>query len=397
MEVIVSSEQRFQRTPDGSIWTPCMHEYEYWCRYLEVFNRVRVVARVKALDGMPENRKLAGGSGVSFSPLPCYLGPREFLLKYHLVQKGARKALESKEAVILKLPSTISGRLAAELRRSRHPYGVEVVGDPYDVFAPGAVQHPLRMLFRWWFTRETRKLIRRACASTFVTRSALQHRYPPDPGTFTTYYSSIVLADIAFSKGPRTVSPDKRRFRLVTVGSLAQLYKAPDVLIDAVAACLKEGLDLELEFVGDGKERYGLEKQTLNNGLRQRVRFIGEIPAGGPVRDELDKADLFVLPSRTEGLPRAMIEAMARGLPCIGTTVGGIPEILPSEDMVPPGDSDALARKIMEVILSPKRMEHMSARNFSMAREYHEDVLRPRRVAFYKYLEQKTRHELERF
>jgi len=99
---------------------------------------------------------------------------------------------------------------------------------------------------------------------------------------------------------------------------------------------------------------------------------------------------LFVLPSRTEGLPRAMIEAMARGLPCVGSAVNGIPELLPVEDMVPPNDVPALAEKIREVLTNPERMAQMSARNLDKAREYADNVLYERRTAFYQHLKAET-------
>jgi glycosyltransferase involved in cell wall biosynthesis len=140
-------------------------------------------------------------------------------------------------------------------------------------------------------------------------------------------------------------------------------------------------------FIGDGKHRTELEARAKAAGLAKHVRFLGELPAGKHVRAQLDQADLFVLPSRTEGLPRALIEAMARGLPCIGSEVGGIPELLPSEDMVPPGDMSALARKIREVATRPERMTRMSARNLEKAREkYREEILRERRVSFYEHV-----------
>jgi glycosyltransferase involved in cell wall biosynthesis len=85
-----------------------------------------------------------------------------------------------------------------------------------------------------------------------------------------------------------------------------------------------------------------------------------------------------------------MIEAMARGLPCIGSTVGGIPELLTPEEMVQPNDAQALADKIQQVVTNPTRMSEMSARNLKKASEYHESLLRKRRNEFYQYVKDKT-------
>jgi len=171
---------------------------------------------------------------------------------------------------------------------------------------------------------------------------------------------------------------------------MEQLYKAQDTLIDALAICVYEGLDLRLKLVGDGKHRTELEEHTKTRGLFEQVDFIGQLPAGAAVRSELDNADLFVMPSRTEGLPRALIEAMARGLPCIGSTVGGIPELLPQEDMVPPNDPRELATKIMEVVKCPERQNQMSARNLAKAGEYKHNVLAKRRREFYQAVKERT-------
>lgn len=115
--------------------------------------------------------------------------------------------------------------------------------------------------------------------------------------------------------------------------------------------------------------------------LPPRIRFMGHV-TGDPVRQILDSSDLFVLPSRTEGLPRALIEAMARGLPCIGSAVGGIPELIDTSEMVPPGDPAALAAKIQEVLKDPLRMETLSRRNLWTAREYLDSVLSERQADF---------------
>ncbi len=270
----------------------------------------------------------------------------------------------------------------------QRPYGVEVVGDPYDTFAPGSVKHPLRPFFRWWFARQLRQQCTEAGAAAYVTKQALQQRYPCP--NYSVGVSDVDLPSGAFVTAPRPLRQDAHTFKLIFVGSLAQLYKAPDVLIEAVAACVQEGLDLKLILVGDGKHRAELEARSVALGLGKRVCFHGQLSTSDAVRDQLDQADLFVLPSYQEGLPKAMVEAMARSLPCIGSTVGGIPELLLAEDMVPPGDVDALTRKIREVVTDPERMVRMSARNLEKAKEYTFEVLREQQIAFYRYVRERT-------
>jgi glycosyltransferase involved in cell wall biosynthesis len=143
-------------------------------------------------------------------------------------------------------------------------------------------------------------------------------------------------------------------------------------------------------MVGDGKHRSELEVRAKALGLVDKVIFLGQLKAGAQVRGQLDKADLFILPSYTEGLPRAMLEAMARSLPCIGTMVGGIPELLSEEEMVPPGDVPALAEKICDVLSDPERLSRMAKKNFEKAWQYSDRVLQIKRVAFYQYVRDVT-------
>jgi glycosyltransferase involved in cell wall biosynthesis len=297
--------------------------------------------------------------------------------------------LGESEAILTRIPCHIGGEVLSRLSRQR-PYGVEVVGDPHDVFAPGAVRHPLRRFFRWWFARKLRQQCEGARAASYVTEHALQRRYPPSPRALSTYFSDVELPGIAFMSAPREFRPEAGSRTLIMVGSLAQLYKAPDVLIDAVAVCVRAGLDIRLRIVGDGKYRAELEARASARGLGERVAFCGQLTEGEAVRRELDRADLFVLPSHQEGLPRAMIEAMARALPCVGSTVGGIPELLAPDALVPPGDAASLARKLREVVDDPPRMSFMSARNLEKARQYTNEALRPRRISFYKHLRAET-------
>jgi glycosyltransferase involved in cell wall biosynthesis len=388
MTLVLVLEQRFERTPDGRVWAPGPFLSAVWPRYLKVFSHLRVVARIRHVPEVPHDWQPADGETVTFTAVPYYLGPWQYLLRLPQVASALRRAVGPEEAVILRVPSTIANLLEVYLRRRRHPFGVEVVGDPYEVFAPQVTRHPLRPLLRWWGTRRLCSVCARADAALYVTERALQQRYPC--GRYCVTASNVELPDDALRPRPRRFDRDRNGFILATVGTLEQLYKAPDVLIDAVAACLRGHLDVRLIIVGDGKYRRALEERAQRLGAADRIVFRGHLASRAAVQDVLDEADLFVLPSRTEGLPRALIEAMARALPCVGSNVGGMPELLPPEDLFPPGDVMALAGKVTEVLGDPRRWERMSARNLEKAKAYREDILQTRRSDFYAYVREKT-------
>ncbi len=389
MNAIIVLEFRFDRTPDGRVWAGTVFSQSFWTRYLNVFDEIAIVARVQDVPSVPPGALPADGPRISFRAIPYYRGPKGYLRNLRRVRSAIKQAFTPGDAVIMRVPSQLATDMARSLTRQGYPFGLEVVGDPYDVFGPGAVQHPLRPLFRWWFTRQLQAQCRSASAVSYVTAQALQSRYPVSPGIFSTHYSSIELPDEFFVSGPREYPPTKKSFTIITVGSLAQMYKGTDTLIEAVTTLVRQGYDLRLTVVGDGIHRAELE--GLAEPLGERCHFTGQVPSGQAVRELLDVSDLFVLPSRTEGLPRAMIEAMARGLPCLGSNVGGIPELLPGENMVAPDDPQSLARKITELIDNPERLRESSVWGLETAWGYRAEVLGQRRSAFYRALAERTR------
>lgn len=390
MNVMVTMEQRYYSDQNGLIWTPCAHDYQFFTRYLEIFEHVSVLARLKPVDTVPTGWKCANGPGVSFIGVPYFVGPMEYALRSWQVYRAVYRAVQSIDAAILRVPSTIADVAQMVLTRCGRPYALEVIGDPYDVFAPGAVRHPLRRVFRLIYPYQLRRQCRNAYAVTYVTKQALQSRYPAGGGAFQSSYSDVELGDDAFSSARKPSDYRKTRLTLIHVGMLEQLYKAPDVLIEALAICIQAGLPLRLVFVGDGKYRRHLEGLAAKLDVLERITFTGSLPNGQAIRHELDKADVFVLASRVEGLPRAMIEAMARGLPCIGSTVGGIPELLEPEDMVNSVNAAALSRKIRDIVTDPERLARMSSRNVEKAKAYDEAYLHEARLGFYRFVRERA-------
>lgn len=389
LSVQVVIEMRFDSTPDGKVWSQTTCAFDFWQRYLEVFDEVVVVARVRDVPNIEEGFQRVDGPGVRFIRVPHYIGLGQFLLGFLSIKRTFLWNLNTRNAVIYRIPSVLAEIATRYTRGNRFPFGVEVVGDPFEVFAPGVIHHPFRPLFKWFFKRHVGRFCRRADAVAYVNETVLKKRYPPRASAFVTSYSSVDLPEEAFQIPKRPIK-HHGKIKIVLVGSLAQNYKGADVLINAVGKCVKAGHNLELRIVGDGRFKNQLQRQAVALGLDGRVTFVGQLPAGEAVRREMDAGDLFVLPARTEGLPRVVIEAMARSKPCISTTVGGIPELLPAEDLVPPNDIGALTEKIIEVVNDPRRMRNMSERNYKKAREYRKDLLDRRRQVFYTHLRFKT-------
>ena len=108
----------------------------------------------------------------------------------------------------------------------------------------------------------------------------------------------------------------------------------------------------------------------------------------------LDGLDIYIQPSFQEGLPRALVEAMSRGLPALGSSVGGIPELLPSYCLHEPGDSSKLAELLTDVTsASPQRLIEMGTRNFEFVSEYQRCKMQEKRDYFWgKFLREVTEY-----
>jgi len=391
LRVMVALENRFLKTPAGDIYSTTVCDYAFFRRYLQFFDEVIVFARVGRLDRNNFTKSSANGPGVSFVELPYYTNGWEYLKSYRKSRELAARAAKMADAYILRIPGSLASLLGHYLEKKGTPYGVEVVGDPWDSLGAGTVRSVLRPFARWFFTTRQAEQCRTAVAAAYVSEHYLQQRYPP--GGWSTHYSSIELADELIVGESQLESrfdrlsdalQGRRPFRICHVGSMSALYKAQDILIKAAAICRSSALKVELVFVGDGRyKKYFMDKAS-EAGISEYVSFAGRLPSGEQVIHQLDSADLFVLPSLTEGLPRSLIEAMARGLPCIGTKIGGICELLERDEMVVPGDAAELAAKIRQVLSDRARLETMSRRNVGVANKYRASKLNQRRIEFYK-------------
>ncbi len=151
------------------------------------------------------------------------------------------------------------------------------------------------------------------------------------------------------------VAPNRgQAIRIVTIARLSE-EKGLGCLIEVAAAVLAQRPAVRFVIYGEGRLRAALEENIRGHHLLAQVILAGEFQHSD-LADILSQADIFVLPSLTEGLPLTIVEAMAWGLPIVATTVGGVPDLIAdgvNGFLCTPNDANSLAEKILRLIDEP--------------------------------------------
>ncbi|HTM01127.1 MAG TPA: glycosyltransferase [Candidatus Omnitrophota bacterium] len=176
--------------------------------------------------------------------------------------------------------------------------------------------------------------------------------------------------DRAAARASLGIAPDE--VLAIQIAALAP-HKSQTTLLQAAAAAAGAAPRLRVWIAGEGALREALLVEHRSLGLGERVRFLGFREDVVPL---LRAADLFVLSSYLEGLGTSVLDAMAAGLPVVGTAVGGVPEIVESEAtglLVPPRDPGALAAAMARLSADPALRAAMGARGRERARAFSAD------------------------
>lgn len=379
-------DQRFKRCPEGHAWTFTPPSFDFFEPALKVFDRVRVIARTYDVPERPERARLVCGPGVELVPIPSYVGPFEYLRRWADVRRAIDRCAELDGAFLFRIPSQIGFLLAERLEAQGRPYGTEVLTDPDAFFSHGVAPHGLAFLFHPYFAKRTREMCAKAVAVNYITGSRTQRLYPPTPGVWSKRISDVDLSEDAFLDiDARFARVDiDQPVRVVSVGYLDLLAKAPDVLIRAIAAARQHGVRCELTFVGDGRLREELLQLAARLGIGHEVHVTGALGGPGEVRRELAKADLFALPSRAEGMPRALLEAMAAGVPAICSRVGAMEDFIEDRWLIQPASLNELTARIVDFSRSRGEWKSIAIRNQQKVRPLLNSNLEPVRLDFYR-------------
>lgn len=368
---------------NGQYFASSIVEYDFYQRYLRVFDHVVLVCRCANENVLKSSRiPLGNDSRISVVYVPDFHGPVQYAREYIKVGHSLKNALKGIDAAVLRIPSTIALRVGELILSEKIPYAVEVVFDAQDAWEGAlGIERSLWKII----DRQMRTLCVNADGVSCVTEFSLQkHYYSQKHGSFVSHYSSISLPHSFY--GGRKEFPQAQPYVLSHVSNQIQFdgRKGHNQVIEALSLLKKRGFNVVARFAGEdyngGIEK--LKKLARKLDVYEMIEFVGFLDRKG-LDGFLSNADVFVMPTKAEGLPRVIIEALAKGLPVITTPVSGNPELIEKRFLVDYYDVERLAGSIGDLLIDCELYEKTSERNFNRSLEFELSILESRRDEFY--------------
>lgn len=398
MNVIVVADGHYYRDKDGIVYAQTTYDYAFYRRYLSVFDKVYAIVRIEEVNEAPKGLKQSSGENVEFLALPSYTGPWQYARVYFRLRKILNEYCKLGECGIFRVPSATSNITCKIFSKTKKPYAIEVVTDPWINFSPKIFKSILGPIIRLDWTLFVRKQCKIANGVSYVTEKYLQSKYPckamtktskGDNNYFTSSYSSVELPDENFAK-PRIFEGGEVCKIVHTANTFTDYGKGHITLMKALKIVKDRGYKIEACFIGDGPKKKEFIEFANCIGIGDIVTFAGRLPSVAEVKNALSQNDIFVFPTFAEGLPRGLLEAMSEGLPCLSSPTCGIPEVLDNEYLYEFDDYEGFANGIINFIENPDEMTKQSKRNIEVARKYATSLLTGKRNEFYQSLKELT-------
>lgn len=278
--------------------------------------------------------------------------------------------------IIIHVPCSCQDLVQKYAKKYHKPFMAVVVGCPWDSLWnhswKGKLIAPLSYL-------ELRSFMRNSSWAMYVTERFLQSRYPSSG-------KSIGCSDVSLPEVDKSII-ENRLIRIdndvinpsiASIGALINVKGHSDV-VRALSILKNRGQIFTYHLIGNGNPTT-LKMLARAYNVEEQVKFHGTIPHN-EIFDVLKTIAIYIQPSKTEGISRALVEAMSVGCPAIATNVGGNPELIEKQWLYKPKDVFTLATKISE-LYQKKNMLQTASVNFKKALEYQSIILEQRRDDF---------------
>ena len=388
MKVVIVADHHYFEDEDGIVYVPSVYDYSYWKRYLDVFEEITVVCRGNRQISFDKSKMIvASGPRVRFSFIYDFSGIKDLALHWFAVKRQMRCHLSDCDCAIIRVPSPLSQFAIKEVLRSSKVFACEVAADPAENYNTV----PFSRLVKAVMYNHCREACLKANGISYVTKESLQQRYPSHARLFgetnerfESYSSNANLSACFFENRKSYAALADKPFRLLHVANVIDgEAKGHYVCLRILSELKDRGIDATITFVGDGPEIPWLQKTATEYGCIDRVTFVGRLACTEDLISAYLASDLVLLPSMTEGLPRCLIEAMACGVVCLASNVGGIPELLPEDCLFDWQDYVGFADKIARLCVDRTALEVLGAQNALTAQQYSAEKLQMKRNEFY--------------
>lgn len=366
MNLLFVHDHPFRRV-DGVIYSTGGLHNNVLKRYTSCCDSLVVVARI--IDESNANDRW---SCITDEKVQIY-GNRT--LKYDDLEQKIQEC----DKLIVRLPSFLGNKALKLNKKYQKPYLIEMVGCAWDALW----NHGMKgKLIAPYMLMETKKMVKNAPYVIYVTETFLQKRYP-------TFGKSIGCSDVEIidldtiieEKRIQKINAQTGELVIGTVAAIDVKYKGQEYVIKALGELKRRGINsFQYKLVGNGSDAY-LKGVAEQYGVSDKVHFLGGMPHE-KIFEWLDSIDIYAQPSKQEGLPRAVVEAMSRGLPVIGSETGGIPELIGKECRFRANDYKAIA--VILENLNTEQIVNISIENFKRAHNFEKSMLDKKRDDFYR-------------
>ena len=294
-------------------------------------------------------------------------------------KKKIELSVRQSDICVVHLPSFIGEQVVDCARKLNKPCLQVIVACPWDAYWNYSFKGKLIAPFRYL---RLRRIVSRANYVLYVTNHFLQNRYP-------TQGKSLGCSDVrlptinqdVLARRLKRIDMFEQNSRPLIISTLAAVdvrYKGQEYVIRAIAEMAKCGIYYEYHLIGGGDITY-LRNLAIQLNVLNQVIFYGSVPHD-QIAGLLDDTDIYIQPSKQEGLPRALVEAMSRACPALGSRIAGIPELLDKNCVFKKGNVGEICKKLLSFTV--ESMKYYAIRNYEEAKNYEFSLLEKKRNRF---------------
>jgi len=346
-------------------------------RYIILGDEMTLLCHSKKVS--ESKRPILNISNLKILPLKKRNSFKELIFGASKTENIVKEEVFKADICVVHLPSYHGSIVVKYAKKYSKPYMTVICACPWDGLWnfnwKGKLMAPESYL-------RLRMAQRNAPFSIYVTKYFLQQRYPTSGKSINCSNVNIKTGNSAvLNRRLEKISKWKNEKRPLCIGTAAAIdvpYKGQQYVIRAIGQLRNMGIRMEYHIVGPGnKDR--LQKIINSMNLNEQIFIHGVLPHDN-MADYYDNIDIYVQPSKQEGLPRSLIEAMSRGCLCLGSNIAGIPELLTKQFLFQKGDIEGIVRILNSITSDTMREE--AIKNFELAKEYDQDILNERRKNF---------------